>query len=152
MGVVIGPELPAYSPPPADGLLSEEMAAACAAADVERVRVFREREREEDKAWALAAREYHKQRAGRTLIVETKPERLVRLCELLADDVSLERAWVELSKPPQIPIATLQAAEFLILTGDSEQLRQWLARHSAQERIAIRKHLEATRCRSRLSK
>jgi hypothetical protein len=42
--------------------------------------------------------------------------------------------------------STLDAAEYLVRLGDADRLRKWLAVHSAEARIAIRKHLEATRC------
>ena len=48
--------------------------------------------------WCQAAAEYHRARGHRTLIVETEPERLGQLRRLLDDNVSLERAWSELSQ------------------------------------------------------
>jgi len=42
--------------------------------------------------------------------------------------------------------STLDAAKYLVRLGDADRLRKWLAVHSAEARIAIRKHLEATRC------
>jgi hypothetical protein len=45
--------------------------------------------------WCQAAAEYHRDRPGR-LAVEIEPKRLARLRRLMADDVSLERAWHEL--------------------------------------------------------
>ena len=58
---------------------------------------------------------------------------------------------------PRGPLAasTLQAAEYLVREGDVQQLRTWLAQHSAQERAAIQEHLcnrEARRCRSQRNK
>jgi hypothetical protein len=44
-----------------------------------------------------------------------------------------------------VPLATLQAAEFLIQQKDPARLRAWLAKHSAQERAAILQHLEQRR-------
>jgi hypothetical protein len=41
-----------------------------------------------------------------------------------------------------VAASTLQAAEYLVRQGDAERLRSWLARHSADERAAIIKHLE----------
>jgi hypothetical protein len=94
MGVVVGPELPEYSPPPdkfhrgrrearvyLDRLMSAEEAAACAAADVERVRAIRERGEcpcEDDdgwdrEAWAQAAREYHEARDSKPFKVAIAP-------------------------------------------------------------------------------
>jgi hypothetical protein len=46
-------------------------------------------------SWRRAAVEYHRDRPGR-LAVEIEPKRLARLRRLMADDVSLERAWHEL--------------------------------------------------------
>ena len=45
-------------------------------------------------SWRRAAVEYHRDRPGR-LAVEIEPKRLARLRHLMADDVSLERAWHE---------------------------------------------------------
>ena len=43
-------------------------------------------------SWRHAAVEYHRDRPGRPA-VEIEPKRLARLRRLMADDVSLERAW-----------------------------------------------------------
>jgi hypothetical protein len=75
-----------------------------------------------------------------------------KLRRLLDDDVSTESAWRQVSRPGGVPIATLWAAEFLVQQGDAERFRKWLDQHSADERTAIRKHLEAKRCRSHKSK
>src|SRR5262249_720528 len=72
---------------------------------------------------------------------------IARLHRLLEDDVSIESAWHQISRPLGIPIATLWTAEYLVKQGDAERFRKWLARHSARERAAIQKHLEAKRCR-----
>jgi len=72
--------------------------------------------------------------------------RLKKLRRLLADDISLDRAWHELNRPSGIPASTAEAAEFLVRQGDPERLRNWLDRHTADERAAIRRHLEAKRC------
>jgi hypothetical protein len=42
---------------------------------------------------------YHQDRAGRTRIVELEPERLDHARRLLADTVSIERVWAEVSRP-----------------------------------------------------
>ena len=39
--------------------------------------------------------------------------------------------------------STLMAAEYLLREKDMKRLQDWLASHSAAERIAIRKHLRA---------
>jgi hypothetical protein len=41
-----------------------------------------------------------------------------------------------------VPIATLQAAEFLMQQKDPAHLRAWLSKHTAQERAGILQHLE----------
>ena len=48
-------------------------------------------------------------------------------------------------KPLGATIATLKAAEYLVQQGDAERFRNWLDRHSADERATVRKHLEAKR-------
>ena len=45
-------------------------------------------------SWRQAAVEYHRDRPGRLAVVE--PKRLARLRRLMADGVSLERAWQEI--------------------------------------------------------
>jgi hypothetical protein len=69
--------------------------------------------------------------------------RLERLRELMDDDISLDRAWRELNKraPGDVPTATLQAAEFLLQQNDPKRFKDWLARHSREQRQAILKHL-----------
>src|SRR5262245_19344611 len=47
-------------------------------------------------SWREAAAEYHRDRPGR-LAVDIEPKRLARLRRLMADDVSLDRAWHELN-------------------------------------------------------
>jgi hypothetical protein len=67
--------------------------------------------------------------------------RLERLRQPMADDVSLERAYAEVSKPAGVAESTLQAAEFLIQQNDPQRLRAWLAKHSGAERQAISLYL-----------
>ena len=52
----------------------------------------------------------------------------------------------KLPKRGAVAKSTIDAAEYLVRQGDADRLRRWLHVHSAEERIAIRKHLEATRC------
>jgi hypothetical protein len=47
--------------------------------------------------WTKAAREYHKARIDRVLVVETKQEQLVWLRELRDGNVPLDRLWHELN-------------------------------------------------------
>jgi hypothetical protein len=51
-----------------------------------------------------------------------------------------------------VAVSTLMAAEHLVCEGHAERFRRWLGEHSAQERMAIHKHLEAKRCRFRQTK
>jgi hypothetical protein len=50
-----------------------------------------------DPGWRRAARQYQTARGRRTLVTEMPPHRLSRLRELLADEISLDRAWRELN-------------------------------------------------------
>lgn len=65
----------------------------------------------------------------------------LRLRRLMGDDVTLERAHAELSKPEGVAASTLQAAEYLMAEGDPDRLRRWLDKHGATERTAILQHL-----------
>jgi hypothetical protein len=47
--------------------------------------------------WTKAAEDYHTKRGKRRTIVDIEPEKLQRLRALLDDDVSLQRAYAELS-------------------------------------------------------
>jgi hypothetical protein len=49
--------------------------------------------------FAQAAAEYHQARGNRVLIVETPPERIARLRQLLRDDVSFKAAFNALNDP-----------------------------------------------------
>jgi len=66
----------------------------------------------------------------------------------------IERVCDEVNRrPPSIaPISTLHAAEYLAQQNDPQRMRAWLEDRSADQRTAIRRHLEAKRCRSRESK
>jgi hypothetical protein len=54
-------------------------------------------------SWKKAARWYHENRQGRTLIVESHPSQKKRLRRLLSNDVSLDEAWRELNAPENRP-------------------------------------------------
>jgi hypothetical protein len=74
--------------------------------------------------------------------------RLERLRRLMDDDVSIERAWHEIKTErlrKQVPIATLRTAEFLAQQNDPARFKAWLARHSREDREAIRQHLRNKR-------
>jgi hypothetical protein len=93
--------------------------------------------------WQKTAAEYHEACGNRVLIVEPPvPERLEQLRRLIADDVSFEDALAELNKPKGVAESTLQAAEYLIQTGNSIELQDFVDRHSPEERAGILEHLE----------
>ena len=93
------------------GLLSDEEAAARVAADMERVRSLGERPRHQygGLSWSFAAACRAADEKQRRKPVDPAIE---RARALMADPVTLEQAQAEVSKPPQIPIATLRAANF----------------------------------------
>jgi len=93
--------------------------------------------------WREAAREYHEARTGRVSVVSYSDGELARLRQLLADGVSLDHAWHKLSTraPGDVPLATLYAAEFLAQQKDPQRFKDWLARHSREDRETILKHL-----------
>jgi hypothetical protein len=64
--------------------------------------------------WRRAAAEYHSDRAGRVLSGE--PRRLARLRRLMAEDVSIDRAWQELNdvRNWSTPKATIDAVWWAI--------------------------------------
>jgi hypothetical protein len=49
-------------------------------------------------AWACAARDYHELRGNKVSIAPYQPDKLTELRRLMDNDISLERAWAELSK------------------------------------------------------
>ena len=57
----------------------------------------------DDESWKAAARWYHENRRGRTLIIESHPSQMKRLRRLLSNDVSLDEAWRELNAPKNRP-------------------------------------------------
>jgi hypothetical protein len=57
-------------------------------------------------SWREAAIDYDK---GRHAIVAIEPKRLARLCRLMVDDVSLDRAWHELQRNHPTPKSTIDA-------------------------------------------
>src|SRR4029450_5036098 len=64
-------------------------------------------------SWKEAAKQYHRDRAGRPLIVEIEPEHLKRLRRLMDQATSLERAWDKISrKNGGAPQATVEAFMF----------------------------------------
>jgi hypothetical protein len=96
----------------------------------------------DDPGWIDAARDYHAARGKKVSTVTYTPDELARLRALMADDVSLERAWSEVNSSHDVSLATIEAAEFLIQQKDPARLRTWLSKHTAQECAAILQCLE----------
>jgi hypothetical protein len=59
--------------------------------------------------WKEAAREYHKDRAGRALIVEIEPERLKLLRRLNQPNVTLDQAYRKINANRPTPKVTVEA-------------------------------------------
>lgn len=75
--------------------------------------------------WREAAIEYHKARGKNVSIVSYTPEELARLRKLMADDVSLERAWHELNATAQhdrAAASTVEAVMYELRTYGAAQL------------------------------
>jgi hypothetical protein len=72
--------------------------------------------------WREAALDYHKARGRRASLVSYPPEELARLRRLMDSDVSLERAWSELSRRSGAAASTVEALVFG-LRGGIEALR-----------------------------
>jgi hypothetical protein len=106
-GVSTGPELTEYSPPPdkfwgarcaarvyLDELMSDAEAAARGAADVARAKqIVSADDAWSSPGWSEAAADYHMDGTPYTA------DELARLRRLMADDVTLERAWHEINHP-----------------------------------------------------
>jgi hypothetical protein len=54
-------------------------------------------------SWKKAARWYHENRQGRTLLAELDPREMQRLRRLLSNDISVDAAWRELNAPENRP-------------------------------------------------
>jgi hypothetical protein len=63
--------------------------------------------------WREAAIEYHRDRHG-CLAIDIEPKRLARLRRLMADDVSLERAWHELQDTRPPPVVVVEALKLAV--------------------------------------
>jgi hypothetical protein len=70
-------------------------------------------------SWREAAAEYHRGQWGR-LPVDIEPKRLARLRRLMADSVSLERAYYEIGRDNPMPAVTVQALMFSLRRGVNE--------------------------------
>jgi hypothetical protein len=91
--------------------------------------------------WRAEAIEYQRDRGKRPTVVSYDNDEIARLRALMADDISLDRAFAEVGKPSGVATSTLRAAEFLIQQKNPERLRAWLAKHSTEDSEAIRQHL-----------
>jgi hypothetical protein len=73
-------------------------------------------------SWREAAVEYHRDRAGR-LAVEIEPKRLAQLRRLVADDVSLERAYHDISRNGPAPSTLVEALMLSLRRGVTALIR-----------------------------
>jgi transposase len=70
--------------------------------------------------WKEAAEQYHRDRAGRPLIVEIEPERLKRLRDLLKDGTSFSQVYYEInSRSDGAAASTVEALMFALRRGGS---------------------------------
>src|SRR5262245_58146043 len=76
-------------------------------------------------SWKEAAKQYHRDRAGRPLIVEIEPEHLKRLRRLMDPATSLERAWDEIGrKNGGAPQATVEALMFSLRSRGTKAVEE----------------------------
>jgi hypothetical protein len=99
-------------------------------------------------SWREAAREYHQARAGRPAVVELHSERLAHLRRLMADDVSLERAWAQLNAcgARPTPQSTIEAVIYTVRERGVAALKERtnierLARCDAAARAEINRRI-----------
>jgi hypothetical protein len=71
-------------------------------------------------SWRASAKDYHEQRASRRTSETINPERLAHLRRLMADDISINRAWHELEADRTAPKATVEALMFSLRRGINE--------------------------------
>ena len=88
----------------------------------------------EGESWKKAARWYHENRQGRTLIVESHLSQKKRLRRLLSNDVSLAEAWRELNAPENRP--TPQVSLEAIMVGVRERGLKALEERANIERLS----------------
>jgi hypothetical protein len=67
--------------------------------------------------WRRAAAEYHKSRDDRRAVVETDPQRLGVLRQLMPKRVPIERAWHVLNRKEAAPTSTLEALMYSLRQG-----------------------------------
>src|SRR5260370_37613862 len=66
--------------------------------------------------WREAALEYHEARGNRVSIAPYTPEAIARLCRLMDNSVSLDRAWYELNSVRHRPAASATLVEALMFS------------------------------------
>ena len=71
-------------------------------------------------SWRASAKDYHEQRASRRTSETVSPEGLDHLSRLMADDISIDRAWHELEADRTTPKATVDALMFSLRRGSNE--------------------------------
>jgi hypothetical protein len=71
-------------------------------------------------SWRASAKDYHEQRASRRTSETISPERLTHLRRLMADEISIDRAWHELEADRTAPKATVDALMFSLRRGINE--------------------------------
>ena len=71
-------------------------------------------------SWRASAKDYHEQRASRRTSETISLERLAHLRRLMADDISIDRAWHELEADRTAPKATVDALMFSLRRGINE--------------------------------
>jgi hypothetical protein len=152
MGVVVRPELPERQEARAylAGLMSDQEAAACVAADLARVRVWRDDFitgcDQDDRCVVLIADD--DEYAGLS-------SSFAAACRAADEKQGRNPEFIERKSAPnvvprpveRIPISILWAAEYLVREGAPSLLRYWLAKHGTDERAAIQKRLGRQACR-----
>jgi hypothetical protein len=68
-------------------------------------------------SWRASAKDYHEQRASRRTSETISPGRLAHLRRLMADDISIDRAWHELKADRTAPKATVDALMYSLRRG-----------------------------------
>jgi hypothetical protein len=159
MGVVVRPELPERQEARAylAGLMSDQEAAACVAADLARVRNNHSEafgvipdDLAVTNVTAGIAKSADNDDAAVTNVTADDDEyaglssTFAAACRA-ADEKQSSKPPDPPSRPAGVARSTLKAAEYLVRAGDAEQLQRWLAKHGAEERTAIQKHLGGKR-------
>ncbi|HEY7243371.1 MAG TPA: hypothetical protein VH678_05750 [Xanthobacteraceae bacterium] len=109
----------------------------------------------QSEGWKRVAEWYHRERQGRTLIVETPPAKLAQLQLFMLPNVSLDRAWNQLNNPknrptPQVTIEAIWIAvrERGLAALKEPDMEERLSRCDTAARTEIerriRKHFQPT--------